>query len=258
MEPAKKKRGVNAYALLVALIILSVGVGFTIGWFLKVEPEAEVTPAYVLGHISIINGATFTTYAGMAGPTIAAAGGSVQVAPGGITHLSSTAYGDSVDTLPFGVTTNPQKGVLIKFPSMEAAKGWYGSFEYQKAIPYRLAGGDVIFTLAELDAVTITSGTALVVVVGTIKDATKFSTYAGAAGPLVTKHGGSVLVPPTNRTTMTDLQMPFVAANGRRVFVCFQFPSATKATDWYADSEYQAIIPTRLEAMDAVISLMSA
>lgn len=31
----------------------------------------------------------------------------------------------------------PDGVVLLKFPSVEAAKGWYGSKEYQEAIPFR-------------------------------------------------------------------------------------------------------------------------
>ncbi|MEM7467935.1 MAG: DUF1330 domain-containing protein [Pseudomonadota bacterium] len=82
-----------------------------------------------------------------------------------------------------------------------------------------------------------------IVVHATPKDADKMQEYGAAAGETVAKHGGEFVC----RGPATVL-----AGNSEhKVLVVLKFPSKQAAEDWYASAEYQALIPTRLEAMDA-------
>jgi uncharacterized protein (DUF1330 family) len=45
---------------------------------------------------------------------------------------------------------NPEHlSVVLKFPDMDALKGWYDSPEYQKILPLRLDNSEGIVTFAE-------------------------------------------------------------------------------------------------------------
>lgn len=44
-----------------------------------------------------------------------------------------------------GVNPHPEI-VVIRFPSLEQAQGWYGSAAYQKLIPLRQEAADVVLT----------------------------------------------------------------------------------------------------------------
>lgn len=43
-----------------------------------------------------------------------------------------------------------EKVILLKFPSVDAARNWYNSEEYQALIPLREEGADMVFTLLEV------------------------------------------------------------------------------------------------------------
>lgn len=43
----------------------------------------------------------------------------------------------------------PDGVVMLKFPTVEAAKGWYGSKEYQEAIPFRQKAAEWRVVLVE-------------------------------------------------------------------------------------------------------------
>lgn len=77
----------------------------------------------------------------------------------------------------------------------------------------------------------------------TPKDADKMQEYGGAAGETVAKHGGEFIC----RGPATVL----AGESAHKVMVILKFPSKQAAEDWYNSSEYQALIPTRLQAMDA-------
>lgn len=86
-----------------------------------------------------------------------------------------------------------------------------------------------------------------VVVHATPKDADKMQEYGGAAGETVAKHGGEFIC----RGPATTL----AGESSQKVMVILKFPTKQAAQDWYDSSEYQALIPTRLEAMDATFVL---
>ena len=67
-------------------------------------------------------------YLGKAAPTAAAHGGSALVLHDDPEVIEGSWHGSRV--------------VVIEFPSMEAAKGWYNSPEYQAVIGERLAAAD--------------------------------------------------------------------------------------------------------------------
>ncbi len=86
-----------------------------------------------------------------------------------------------------------------------------------------------------------------VVVHATPKNADKMQEYGGAAGETVAKHGGEFIC----RGPATAL----AGESAHQVMVVLKFPTKQAAEDWYNSAEYQALIPTRLEAMDATFIL---
>jgi uncharacterized protein (DUF1330 family) len=89
--------------------------------------------------------------------------------------------------------------------------------------------------------------TAYVVVHATVLDQNKMQEYGAAAGPTVTAHGGKVVSRGPSEVLAGE--------SPHQVMVVLEFPSRQAAQAWYASEEYQAIIPTRLAAMDSVFVL---
>jgi len=56
--------------------------------------------------------------------------------------------GGATQVLEGNIGQHPAK-VLLEFPSMEAAKGWYDSPEYQAILPARLESSSANFLLVE-------------------------------------------------------------------------------------------------------------
>ena len=90
--------------------------------------------AYLVGNFKVTNVDGFTEYRNLVGKTIADHGGEYVVADaksvpmeGEPAHLS----------------------VVLKFPDMDALKGWYDSPEYQEILPLRLDNSEGIVTFAE-------------------------------------------------------------------------------------------------------------
>jgi uncharacterized protein (DUF1330 family) len=84
---------------------------------------------------------------------------------------------------------------------------------------------------------------AYVVVHATIKNRDKLKEYSSAAGPTVEAHGGEFLGRGPSEALAGD--------DRHQVMVVIQFPNRQAATDWYHSEAYQAIVPTREQAMDA-------
>jgi len=84
--------------------------------------EEQAMPAYVMAHIEIADMETFRRYQRGAGPAIAAAGGKV-LAAGQVETLEGEAPGGY--------------GVLMEFPTVEAASAFYADETYQGLIPVR-------------------------------------------------------------------------------------------------------------------------
>ena len=78
--------------------------------------------AYLIANYDITNEKGYQSYVASVVPTILGHGGEILVAGPG----SEVVEGD-----PGAIT------VVLRFPSMEALRGWYGSPEYQKIIALR-------------------------------------------------------------------------------------------------------------------------
>lgn len=82
-------------------------------------------PAYVVVEVNVTNPEPYAAYRDLATASVARHGGRFLARGGAITPLE----GD----------WNPQRLVIIEFPSLEAAKGFYFSDDYQEALKVRLA-----------------------------------------------------------------------------------------------------------------------
>ena len=87
---------------------------------------------YLITSYKITNPEAYTAYTAAVGPTIIAHGGEILVAGPG---------SEAIEGNPEPVT------VVLKFPSMEALRGWYDSPEYQAIIHHRLDNteGSMVF-----------------------------------------------------------------------------------------------------------------
>lgn len=81
-------------------------------------------PAYIIAEVEVTNPAGYETYRPLAGASVAQYGGKFAVR-GGKTKL--------IEGSP-----DPAR-IVIEFPDTAAAKRWYNSPEYQKALKIRLA-----------------------------------------------------------------------------------------------------------------------
>ncbi len=77
------------------------------------------SPAYVVVQITVHDPETYKRYLDMAPPSIAQYGGRYVVRAGEQQTLEGT--------------WNPKRFVILRFPSMEAARGWWGGPEYAEA-----------------------------------------------------------------------------------------------------------------------------
>lgn len=81
--------------------------------------------AYVIADITITNAEGYATYRPLAVESVARHGGRF------------VARGGAIEALEGGWT--PSRVVILEFPSMEAARKWYDSPDYQAALKVRLA-----------------------------------------------------------------------------------------------------------------------
>ena len=86
-----------------------------------------------------------------------------------------------------------------------------------------------------------------VVVHASPKDADKMQEYGAGAGETVAQHGGEIVC----RGPATVL----AGESEHKMLVVLKFPSKDAAQKWYESSEYQALVPTRMEAMDSTFVL---
>ena len=89
--------------------------------------------AYIIATVSVRNAEKMEAYAAAAGPTLEAHGGELILDA----RLAETFSG-GWDTP--GVA-------LVRFPSMEAARSWYRSPEYQALAPLRASAADMDIAL---------------------------------------------------------------------------------------------------------------
>jgi uncharacterized protein (DUF1330 family) len=82
-------------------------------------------PAYFVAELELTNPAGFESYRAAVPATIAQHGGR---------YLTR---GGTVELIEGG--PQPKRVVILEFPDIAAVKRWYGSAEYQKILPSRLA-----------------------------------------------------------------------------------------------------------------------
>ena len=92
--------------------------------------------AYVVVQVKVKNSEKLADYAKAAGDTIAAHGGKFSVRAAVLETMTGKADFD--------------RFVLIEFPDVDTARGWYQSPEYQELIPKRDEAADMVFVLAEM------------------------------------------------------------------------------------------------------------
>jgi uncharacterized protein (DUF1330 family) len=88
---------------------------------------------------------------------------------------------------------------------------------------------------------------AYVVVQATPKDPDKMQQYGAAAGPTLAAYGGKLAVGGPIETLYGECP--------HERMVVLEFPDAAAARKWYNSEEYQALMPLRKAAMDAVFVL---
>ena len=91
-------------------------------------------PAYIIANIEVTDPDGYRAYADRVGATIAAHGGRY------------LARGGSCEALEGD--WQPARLVILEFPSIDAARAWYGSAEYGEIKPLRFAHsrGQVVIT----------------------------------------------------------------------------------------------------------------
>lgn len=90
--------------------------------------------AYIIADVTVTNAEGYAAYRPLAAASVAKHGGRF------------IARGGEVQSLEGG--WSPSRVVIIEFPTMAAARGWYNSQEYQDALKVRTANstGRVILT----------------------------------------------------------------------------------------------------------------
>ena len=91
--------------------------------------------AYVIGHLTVKDPERWQAYRERVPATLAAWGGEV-VLRGRRVALLAGQHGHT-------------DAVVIRFPDVPAASGWYGSTEYQALIPLREAAADMVLICYE-------------------------------------------------------------------------------------------------------------
>lgn len=91
--------------------------------------------AYFIAQYQVNNPALYAEYQQGAGPAVAAHGGEI------------VAFDVAAETIE-GTAPGPQT-VVLKFASVEAAKGWYNSAEYQAVVGKRLEATNGFAVISE-------------------------------------------------------------------------------------------------------------
>jgi uncharacterized protein (DUF1330 family) len=81
--------------------------------------------AYVIAEVSVTDPEGYEQYKPLAGASVAAHGGTYEVRGGAIEPLEGEPVGGRI--------------VVLRFDSLDAARAWYHSDDYQAALPLRQA-----------------------------------------------------------------------------------------------------------------------
>jgi uncharacterized protein (DUF1330 family) len=85
-------------------------------------------PAYVIVEVRVTNPEPYAAYRDLAGASVARHGGRFLVRGGAV--------------IPLEGDWQPQRFVVIEFPSVDAARAFYDSDDYQDALKVRLANSE--------------------------------------------------------------------------------------------------------------------
>lgn len=91
--------------------------------------------AFVIAQYAVNNPALYQEYAAAAGPIVAQYGGEL---------VAFDAAAETIEGKPPGAQT-----VVIKFDSVEAAKAWYNSSEYQAVVGKRIEATDGFLLISQ-------------------------------------------------------------------------------------------------------------
>lgn len=97
--------------------------------------QGGLIPAYVITYLQVTDPKAFEAYRKVAGPTFPPYGGKPIVVDGRFEVLEGMV--------------NPKSVVVVQFESVDAAKRWYSSPEYQKTIPLRQQAAESSLILVE-------------------------------------------------------------------------------------------------------------
>jgi uncharacterized protein (DUF1330 family) len=92
-------------------------------------------PAYLVATVRVDDPETYKRYTALTPNIIAAHGGRFLVRGGPVETLEGEAFRERL--------------VIVEFPSMEAARTFYDSPDYQAAMPFRTASARSVFLLAQ-------------------------------------------------------------------------------------------------------------
>ncbi|MGH1344412.1 MAG: DUF1330 domain-containing protein [Nannocystales bacterium] len=196
----------------------------------------EDVPGYIVVQIDSIDDPDtfFTEYANRAAPTLAKHGFVGMVASAEPNRLEGAA--------PDGWT------VVLQFPSVDAAQGWYDDPEYVDARPFRIDSVGqtdmVLFRgLSGADEDLSSYGGYLVEQSELVHDADGFEAYLEDSAALLAGFGGSVLL---EGEPVTLLEGEWPDASTRLI----GFPTTDAISSWYGSDEYTGLKSQRLDASE--------
>lgn len=145
----------------------------------------------------------------------------------------------------------PQSLVLSKFEALDGPNAFWWSPEYRRSVELRKGAGT--FTVLKLKGVPGDAGLpqgkpAYLISIAEIREPARLKPYAAVAAPLV-KAAGARFISAGGRKDIELLEGEF----GNRTVNVLQFPSIEALRSFYADPEYQKVIPIRQSAGDYVL-----
>ncbi|MEX1366410.1 MAG: DUF1330 domain-containing protein [Nannocystaceae bacterium] len=208
------------------------------------DGDADEEGVYLMASLVVEDFDSFQAdYGAAVFPMIAQAGGEVMVATPQIDLLE----GEYVQNWT----------VVVRFPSEDAANGWYDSAEYQAMIPVRQGVTDteqshLLFApeFEGVDPAGLGGEFHYLIATLSVTDFEAFqNNYGAVVFPQLAEAGAEVLV---GSPTVDPLEGSYDS----NWTVVVQFPSESAANDWYDSEEYQSVIPERQASTDTDNSVL--
>jgi len=93
-------------------------------------------PVYLVAQSTVLDADAYGTYLQRVAPIVRRHGGRFLVRGGKVTPMAGEEW-------------NPQRIIIIEFPSEDHVRRWFASPEYQEIVPYRKQGAKVQAVLVE-------------------------------------------------------------------------------------------------------------